>query len=62
MKGAIFGEGAEGIIFGMPCTTGGGRYEVVKGLDISDAFTKERLAITLKELTEERDAVKPLLG
>ncbi len=50
------------IIYGFPTIcSGGGRYEVVKGLDI-DEFSKGKMAATLKELEEERDAVKSLLG
>jgi malate dehydrogenase len=51
----------EGIIYGMPVITQpGGKYEIVKGLEI-DAFSRERMDLTLKELTEERDGVKHLL-
>ncbi|HTH95842.1 MAG TPA: malate dehydrogenase [Stellaceae bacterium] len=50
----------EGIIYGMPVTCANGQYEVVKGLEISD-FARERMNITLKELTDERDAVAGLL-
>ena len=50
------------IIYGFPTIcSGGGRYEIVKGLDI-DEFSKGKMAATLKELEEERDAVKALLG
>ena len=34
---------------------------MVKGLEISD-FSRERMDATLKELHEERDGVKHLLG
>ena len=51
----------EGLIFGLPCTCADGRYRVIKGLEI-DTFSKERIALTLKELVEEREAVKHLLG
>jgi malate dehydrogenase len=33
----------------------------VQGLEI-DAFSRERMDLTLKELEEERAAVEPLLG
>ena len=47
------------IIYGFPTIcSGGGRYEIVKGLDI-DEFSKGKMMATLKELEEERDAVKP---
>ena len=51
----------EGMIYGMPCTCAGGKWEVVKGLDI-DAFSREKMDFTLKELTEERDGVKHLFA
>lgn len=51
----------EGVIFGYPCTTEGGEYKIVTGLEI-DAFSKERIALTLKELEEERAAVSSMLG
>jgi malate dehydrogenase len=52
---------AEGIIYGFPVTCSGGGYQVVQGLEI-DAFSRERMDNTLKELLEERDGVKHLLG
>src|SRR3954469_7988223 len=51
----------EGVMFGYPVTCSGGRYEIVKGLDISD-FARKRIDATLKELHEERDGIKALLG
>jgi malate dehydrogenase len=48
-----------GFIYGMPCTCAGGKYEIVKGLEV-DAFSREKMEFTLKELTEEREAVKHL--
>jgi malate dehydrogenase len=51
----------EGVIFGYPVTTRGGKYEIVKGLDISQ-FSRKRIDATLKELHEERDSVKGLLN
>src|ERR1700741_4061029 len=51
----------EDIMFGGPVTCEGGTYPRVKGLPM-DEFSKSRMAITLKELTEERDAVAALLG
>jgi len=50
----------EDILFGVPCTCSPGRYERVGGLDI-DAFSRERIDATLKELLEEREGVKDLL-
>jgi malate dehydrogenase len=51
----------EGVIYGYPCTCKNGRYEIVKGLEISE-FARKRMDATLKELHEERDGVKHLLG
>jgi malate dehydrogenase len=51
----------EGVIYGYPVTCKGGQYQVVKGIDISE-FSRKRMDATLKELHEERDGVKHLLG
>jgi malate dehydrogenase len=51
----------EEIMYGMPCTCAGGKYEVIKGLAI-DEFSRGKMDNTLKELLEERDGVKHLLG
>jgi malate dehydrogenase len=51
----------EGVIYGFPCTTENGNYTIVKGLEI-DAFTREKMNTTLKELEEERAGVAHLLG
>ena len=51
----------EGVLYGYPVTYKGGRYEIVKGIEISD-FARKRMDGTLKELHEERDGVKALLG
>ncbi|HEY6281587.1 MAG TPA: malate dehydrogenase [Burkholderiales bacterium] len=51
----------EGIIYGYPVTCANGKYQIVKGLEI-DPFSREKMNATLKELQEERDAVKHLLG
>ena len=51
----------EGIMYGMPVTCEGGEYKRVEGLEI-DAFSRERMDITLNELLEERDGVSHLLG
>ncbi len=47
-------------IFGYPVTTANGQYQVVDGLAI-DAFSQERINVTLKELQEEQDGVKDLV-
>jgi malate dehydrogenase len=52
---------AEGVIYGYPVTCKGGRYEIVKGIGISE-FSRKRMDATLKELHEERDGVKHLFG
>ncbi len=50
------------VIYGFPTIcSGNGRYEIVKGLEIDEA-TKAKMAATLKELEEERDAVMSMLG
>jgi malate dehydrogenase len=51
----------EGMIYGYPVTCKNGRYEIVKGLDQSE-FSKSRMQATLKELQEERESIKQLLG
>src|SRR5690606_11230821 len=51
----------EGIIYGVPVITENGEYTVVKDLEIN-AFSRERMDFTLKELLEERDGVADLLG
>jgi malate dehydrogenase len=48
-------------MYGFPCTTANGKYSIVKGLEI-DAFSRERMDNTLKEIEEERAAVAHLLG
>ena len=48
------------IMFGFPVTCAGGDYKIVEGLAI-DAFSQERINLTLKELQEEQDGVKHLL-
>jgi malate dehydrogenase len=58
-------DGSYGIpkdtMFGFPVTTENGEYKIVQGLEI-DAFSQERINITLKELSEEREGVKHLVG
>ncbi len=51
----------EGVIFGYPVTCKNGKYEIVKGLDVNE-FSRARMQITLKELHEERETIKHLLG
>jgi len=52
---------AEGVLYGFPATCRDGRYEIVKGIEVSE-FSRKRMDATLKELHEERDGVKHLLG
>ena len=50
----------EGIVFGFPCECKNGSYKIIQGIEI-DAYSQEKIAKTLKELTDEADAVKGLL-
>jgi malate dehydrogenase len=50
---------AEGIISSFPVTTKDGSYEIVRGLDIND-FSRVRIDASVKELEEEREAVRDL--
>jgi malate dehydrogenase len=58
-------DGSYGIpkdtMFGFPVTTENGEYKMVQGLEI-DAFSQQRIDLTLKELMEEREGVKHLVG
>ncbi|WP_216216949.1 malate dehydrogenase [Amycolatopsis aidingensis] len=49
----------EGLISSFPVTTRDGRYEIVQGLDINE-FSRERIDASVRELTEEREAVRSL--
>jgi len=49
------------VVYGVPVTTANGEYTRVTGLEI-DAFSRERMDATLKELEEERAGVASLLG
>ena len=50
-----------GLVFGYPCKADGkGNFQIVDGLKL-DAFGKAKFDATLKELLEERDAVKDLI-
>jgi len=51
----------EGVLYGYPVMCKGGKYKIVKGLEVSD-FSRSRMMATLKELHEERDSIKHLLG
>jgi malate dehydrogenase len=49
----------EGIFSGHPCTCANGEFKVVEGLEL-DEFSRPRIDATVKELREEREAVKEL--
>jgi malate dehydrogenase len=49
----------EGIISSFPCTTSGGEYSVVQGLDI-DEFSRARIDASAQELVDEMETVKGL--
>ena len=51
----------EGVLYGHPVTCRNGKYEIVKGIEISE-FGRARMNATLKELHEERDGIRGLLG
>ena len=52
---------AEGLIYSFPCTCSNGDWSIVDGVDVSSDFSKEKMAATEQELSEERDAVSHLL-
>jgi malate dehydrogenase len=47
------------LICSFPCRAAGGEWEIVQGVDIND-FSREKIDASVKELTEERDAVRSL--
>jgi malate dehydrogenase len=49
----------EGLISSFPVTCADGRYEIVQGLEIND-FSRARIDASVRELAEERDAVRGL--
>ena len=53
----VFSDGSydtpEGVMFSFPITIKDGKWSIVQGLQMSD-FAKEKLALTGKELCEER--------
>ncbi|WP_286797498.1 malate dehydrogenase [Psychrobacter sp. UBA6291] len=52
---------AEGLIYSFPVTCKNGDWSIVEGVDVSSDFSKEKMAATEQELSEERDAVAHLL-
>jgi malate dehydrogenase len=51
---------SEGLIYSYPCVCRNGGFEIVQGLSVDD-FSREKMNATMRELEEERDAVKSLL-
>ena len=51
----------EGCLYGYPVTCHHGKYQIVKGIAVSE-FSRARMDATHRELLEERDAVRHLLG
>jgi malate dehydrogenase len=49
----------EGIVAGLPCSSAGGAWSVVEGLEIPE-FSRGRIDASVAELREERDAVDQL--
>jgi malate dehydrogenase len=49
----------EGIVSSFPCTTADGEWSIVQGLEIDD-FSRSRIDASVRELADERDAVKGL--
>lgn len=52
---------AKGLIYSFPCTCSNGDWSIVEGVDVSSSFSKDKMAATEQELSEERDAVSHLL-
>ena len=50
----------KGIIYGVPVTCSGGKYSVIKNLEI-DEFSRSKMDATLKELEDERAGVAHML-
>jgi malate dehydrogenase len=51
---------SEGLIYSCPCVCSNGGFEIVQGLSVND-FSRAKMDATLRELEEERDAVRSLL-
>ncbi|WP_113704360.1 malate dehydrogenase [Nonomuraea lactucae] len=49
----------EGLVSSFPVRAVDGRFEIIQGLEI-DAFSRERIDASVRELAEERDAVRSL--
>jgi malate dehydrogenase len=63
VSAAIVSDGSygvpEGLLSGYPVTSSGGSWEIVQGLQIDD-FSRSRIDASVKELADERDAVRSL--
>jgi malate dehydrogenase len=49
----------EGLVSSFPCTTSGGEWSIVQGLEI-DEFSRGKIDASAAELVSERDAVAEL--
>ncbi|MGH6657611.1 MAG: malate dehydrogenase [Actinocrinis sp.] len=49
----------EGLVSSFPVTTKGGEFQIVQGLEVND-FSRARIDASVKELSDERDAVREL--
>jgi malate dehydrogenase len=60
---AIMSDGSygvpEGLISSFPCTSSGGSWSIVQGLEV-DEFSRGKIDASVAELVEERDAVREL--
>lgn len=52
----------DGLIFSFPVKCRDGDWEIVKGLDVSDKFSQQKLKATETELAKERSAALKVLG
>jgi len=63
VSSAIVSDGSygipQGLIAGVPVTSPGGSWQIVEGLQIDD-FSRARIDASVKELADERDAVRSL--
>ena len=52
---------SEGVLYGYPVTCRNGAYQIAQGIEVSN-FSRKRMEATLRELQEERDGIRHLLG
>jgi malate dehydrogenase len=50
----------EGLIISFPCRTDGEKIEIVQDVELNE-FSREKFDISVKELADEREAVKDLI-